>query len=239
MKKSLLLMVGVMLLVNIAFAQRSTDIKTELMYPAAGSILYKNVPFYIDLKITNNGPDNIRRYDTMVYEYKLYGQNLLGPEYLRIWDSIASGEEYIYTWNSFSMSFSTSGDNIPFCVIIHSLQNATSPIADPDGTNNTACNNVNLRMGTSIEENPGATAFQLFPLPASDYLNVFFSGNISGNVEISVYDLSGHLVYVSSLGTIRKGQNELIDVNTLPEGVYFVEVKSEGNIYRKKAVIGR
>lgn len=70
----------------------------------------------------------------------------------------------------------------------------------------------------------------LFPNPASSVLNVESSYNLE---NVSVTDITGSMVL--TLGSLLAGRNT-IDLSTLSAGMYFLNVRSEENVYTKRFV---
>ncbi|MFN3940871.1 MAG: T9SS type A sorting domain-containing protein, partial [Chitinophagales bacterium] len=62
-------------------------------------------------------------------------------------------------------------------------------------------------------------AVQIFPNPASDYLQIQFAKG-SGNKKVSLFDATGQLVFASTTGET----DYIIDVTPLANGIYQLEV---------------
>ncbi len=72
----------------------------------------------------------------------------------------------------------------------------------------------------------------VFPNPVSETINLNFSDNKSENINISVLNLQGQLLY-----NVTQTSNELkIDVSSYPKGLYFVKVKSDENVITEKII---
>jgi len=78
-------------------------------------------------------------------------------------------------------------------------------------------------------------AFQFFPNPVSDKLTLQFNQSQQENLSLAIYNVSGQLVQTKILN-----QNQpVIDVSGLAEGVYMLELKSEGLSGKQKLIIER
>lgn len=83
--------------------------------------------------------------------------------------------------------------------------------------------------------NPGnefaqETSLNIFPNPASEYVKIETGSNT--NHEISLFDLSGRAVRLENgIGTYQ------LDLNGLQSGIYFIQVKSDDQLYRQQLVI--
>ncbi|MBK5283965.1 MAG: T9SS type A sorting domain-containing protein, partial [Bacteroidia bacterium] len=91
--------------------------------------------------------------------------------------------------------------------------------------------NVVSALPTGINTQLDETLFYIFPNPASDYLTLILTENIS-ETQIKIYNLLGELEFNSK----STNQKTDIDISSLSSGVYFVEVISENNISRKKFI---
>ncbi len=88
-------------------------------------------------------------------------------------------------------------------------------------------------MSTSIGELEEKEPFKVFPNPFSNHVNVLLERG--GEFEISLFDINGKLLKRENY----TGKGELNwDVNTLllKSGFYFLEIRNDENIWRKKLV---
>jgi len=76
---------------------------------------------------------------------------------------------------------------------------------------------------------------QIYPNPASDYVNVDLTGLNGGEYEIVIYNSVGQSIkVVKTTDSLNR-----IDISELNEGLYFVVVKNEGNPISKSKLIVR
>jgi len=68
---------------------------------------------------------------------------------------------------------------------------------------------------------------ELFPNPASDYINVKLNYKAIDNVTVRIYSSLGQLVYEKSMGGVN---NEMINVNALTSGLYHLVVSNQDEI---------
>lgn len=88
-----------------------------------------------------------------------------------------------------------------------------------------------------IDENQGDFALELFPNPTNDNLNVnLLFGNGEQNITISLVDVRGALIENIVVNGISNQYTTVIDMSTLPQGVYFIKVNSESYQTVKKVV---
>lgn len=77
----------------------------------------------------------------------------------------------------------------------------------------------------------------IYPVPAHDEINLNFVSVESGISIITIYNQMGEGVYWSS-NEMTEGQNEFtIQLPQLPAGIYFLEIRQQGNIVKKEFII--
>ncbi|MBK9592123.1 MAG: T9SS type A sorting domain-containing protein [Crocinitomicaceae bacterium] len=81
----------------------------------------------------------------------------------------------------------------------------------------------------SIQAQTSKVSFEIYPNPANEVIQVVTDEQ---NASISIHDISGKLVYSSTLQS-----NEPVDISTLISGTYFVTIKSENGIASQKLII--
>lgn len=85
-----------------------------------------------------------------------------------------------------------------------------------------------LTTPLSIDEERIATKILISPNPVSDILNIHFESNQISKTNITMYTITGQMVYGSNK-LIQSDRNIKIDVTNLPSGLYFLKIKSKGN----------
>lgn len=113
-----------------------------------------------------------------------------------------------------------------------------------DGTDNTwyystATSAVRMNFEpASIDEASNVFGMGVFPNPANADANVTFSLNNAADVNITITDLSGKVVYTDALGNVAAGTTE-VAVNTaaLSNGVYMINVAADNAVSTEKLVI--
>ena len=74
----------------------------------------------------------------------------------------------------------------------------------------------------------------VYPNPSKVSDRVEFDLNIKGEFALEVYDYSGKIVFHKS-GEMNS--DLFVDAGALKHGLYFVNVKSEGKIYRSTLLV--
>ena len=82
--------------------------------------------------------------------------------------------------------------------------------------------------GVPTEESPGIS---IFPNPANDQFTINLV-NVDQTGQLSILDLSGKIVFEDLI----VGEQSMIDVSTLPSGIYVVNLKLGDNTYTKKLI---
>ncbi len=69
---------------------------------------------------------------------------------------------------------------------------------------------------------------EIFPVPARDYINIDFPGIID---HLKVYSINGELLISKQINGLNR-----INISTLPEGLYFIEITTPYNKYSGKFI---
>lgn len=91
----------------------------------------------------------------------------------------------------------------------------------------------------AIQEIPGMTDFSIYPNPSNGSLVLNIQTSQDAKLDFFVHDIAGkQTLYRQSLGQVGSGETEKrIDISTLPDGFYLVELRSEqGSEYRKLVI---
>lgn len=110
---------------------------------------------------------------------------------------------------------------------------------DCDGTHLDAGNGVQMliaKLGTTVAgidehsaENP---VYTVFPNPASD---LFYISHIDGKTTMQILDINGKVVKAAQLNNTT----EAVDVSTLSNGIYFIELTTKVSHVTQKLVIAK
>ncbi len=72
----------------------------------------------------------------------------------------------------------------------------------------------------------------IYPNPASDFVNISM-GNLPEGLKLFVYDMNGKQV----LANVMNGNNYILDVSTLPNGVYGVVIQDNFNLIHRSRIV--
>ncbi len=142
------------------------------------------------------------------------------------WDwggqSIGVGQQASYT-------FSSAG-TYQVCAYFFDL-------ADTASCNATSCQNVAVTATSITEIAPTVNAISASPNPFTNKLTIDYSLATAGDVEISVFDMTGKKVAVVAKDKMNPGHYELVwTPENLSSGIYFVQMNINGQVYTKKLV---
>lgn len=98
--------------------------------------------------------------------------------------------------------------------------------------NNVYIDRIKLDVPTTIGNLASDELFELFPNPASDFIQINCSDKINQAFELSIYNLNGQLVQKTQV--IESFSQIPID---LPAGMYFVKAQIGNRIFSKKLVV--
>lgn len=92
-----------------------------------------------------------------------------------------------------------------------------------------------MAVPTSIAEIQDENKLKVYPNPSTDQVQLNYELNAPSTVYVSIYDVTGKMVYSEDYGTQTNGvYSQKVDVNTLDAGSYTVILTtSQGNSVRK------
>ncbi|OWY20573.1 T9SS C-terminal target domain-containing protein [Sphingobacteriales bacterium UPWRP_1] len=144
---------------------------------------------------------------------------------------------------SFTVTGSTTGYTV-YGVLSSDAELATvlsvTTIADLQALINVigACadltNALSVGIETAVAQN-GFAITQVAPVPASDAVNVWFTAK-GGNIQASVYDMTGRLVNNFSMAALNGSNNLRIDISNYAAGIYFVTLSNGNHVATAKVV---
>jgi hypothetical protein len=79
--------------------------------------------------------------------------------------------------------------------------------------------------------------FNIYPVPAGDFLNIQLTDAETGPVDIEIIDISGRILLIERFVNINKDFETKIDISNLSGGIYYISIKMGKNIINKKFTI--
>ncbi len=87
---------------------------------------------------------------------------------------------------------------------------------------------INLKTNIGVKDNMIDYSLYLFPNPAQEIINLSFTANSSGQMQLSIFNGLGALLKTEAFG-INAGQQTIsVPVNDLPKGLYHIEPLASG-----------
>ncbi len=94
------------------------------------------------------------------------------------------------------------------------------------------CDSLLMSATTSLNEYELEKSFLLYPNPSNSFLII--QNLFNTTAKINIIDIKGRLIEKSELNSQEK-----IEIKSLDEGIYFIEIKTPQSLIRKKAVVIR
>ncbi len=117
-------------------------------------------------------------------------------------------------------------------------------IVNPEGCNTGLRNAVytdiysNQASASPVQVNdPGKTAFNIYPVPANDRISVQFGDNVKGTIRLTLTDVTGRVIYSTEYSDVRQGQVYSVNTSEFNEGIYLLNVISADSRNTRKIVV--
>ena len=78
---------------------------------------------------------------------------------------------------------------------------------------------------------------EVFPNPASDYVELAFTSEIAGKASVQLLDLSGRLVHLQDLEVVEGHNAATLDISELSSGVYLMNLVQDQSVSRIKIMV--
>jgi len=180
-----------------------------------------------------NGCINTQTFSTVVCALDV-GEPAINPSSgaVSFAESTISGEPILYNWPD---DFSADPTNS----VVFDIEpgNYTMTIEDANG-----CSvEVSFTMtedNSSIEDLGFVQSFSLAPNPASNNVTLNVDFNTTTEVSYEIYTIAGQRLMEKTIGQTNKIV-ETIDISTLSNGIYFVQLKMNDQVHIEKLVVNK
>ena len=165
---------------------------------------------------------------TMVYDH--VGRELLGGydgQASSITTPANAGSSQSYTFNT-SVPSSSNAWNLHVVGLL--IDSSTGEIVN--------ANEAGLQL-LGLPENNTINSFNVYPNPTSDFAVINFELNQTADVEISITDMTGKVVYSSVISNVSGVKSVSISAESMNNGIYFVNLKSNGSKMSQKLTINK
>ena len=193
-------------------------------YDAQGTIVYRhgtlkvNGDAYGTLKIMNKTYSNVLRLHAITNEADTIGG--------------LPGYEIDYVIESWSYLTPGKKDNIL------TISNTTINEFGTVQSAKSVTYNINSKTAGIADNNVEITGFQLYPNPARQHCKLSYTSAKEGRSDIQILNQLGQNVKSLSNLPLRTGENNIdLDLNGLPNGIYYVKVNADNESHVQKMVI--
>nr|HMT30640.1 T9SS type A sorting domain-containing protein [Bacteroidia bacterium] len=135
-----------------------------------------------------------------------------------------------YTWSTPSGTSIISGQGTASIILDWGSNGGVIGVTAIGSCGNSGTRTLNVAMTCKISGStmPG-TEVSAYPNPVSNMLNVDVNSLTSGVYTLELMDLSGRVVYSSTMNTVEGMNSNQVDVSSYSKGMYMLSVKnSEG-----------
>lgn len=101
---------------------------------------------------------------------------------------------------------------------------------NPAVVTNTTINTIDISL--DVNDLGSSEAISIVPNPASDVIRIGFTG-VAGSTEVQLLDITGRVITAKTI----TGNESIMEVSSIPPGVYMITVKSEKGIMQQKVII--
>lgn len=185
---------------------------------------YEDIVFryWIDLDLNNTGTnDQLLRFDDLGSGSWSLGATFTSASSIdgQLWNQKSvSYAGQAFTQYGFRFSFTSNFTGTSYGVYLDDLQLTGNSTAD-------------------LTEIEAINSVSIYPNPSDGIFNLELNKNLGESIDVSIFNLSGQLVYTKQFSLDEEDQINTIDLKELEKGVYTVQVISEkGNINRKLVI---
>jgi len=228
-----------------------SDIKTKLQNPSplniSPSAQFKNDQLYLSVDLTNESvlPTELQLNVAIVEDTYYIGRNNKPNHYnvLRILPTFASGlQVYLskdqVTNELFEITLPDFVDHDSISVIIF-LQD----LASKNIFKSFKIENKDIQRTTNINQNTMLNSLNAYPSPSSNFTTIELPHTISENSILTIQNTIGEIIYTHQITQqdipAFKWNNQDLQSNPIPSGLYLITLKSNNQIYQSKILINK
>lgn len=105
-------------------------------------------------------------------------------------------------------------------------------------TTSTPMVRLNMVGTAGLTENAALSSLNIYPNPATDKVSMEYDLKNESNVEITITDMTGKVVYSSKLGSQAAGKHAVsVNTNNMTNGIYVVNIATNNAVSTQKLVI--
>lgn len=177
--------------------------------------------YWIDLDLNNSGTnDELRRYEdlgsgTWSLAFTATSANQWDGQLWQNGSISYTGQSF--NQYAFSFGFVSNFTGTSYGVYLDDLQLTGTSTAD-------------------IDESELNNSVKIYPNPSNGVFELEFDSSIGSNIQVSVSNMSGQIVYSNQIESINTN-NKSIDLRDLTSGIYSINIISDNHSVNKKLVI--
>lgn len=229
---------------GLAAQQRSIDMELIIDEPASGT--YESgqvVP--LSVSIINHGPDEIKVGDSL---FVLLPDGAVTYGIMTVAVPVGGSTDLF----SDTLPLPDVEDVTTIDVCVQLVHNPSSTIRNSDGdpilvsyddpnpTNNLPCHEITIEPDpTSVMDAYAERQLNIFPNPATNFVQIPVSKSAKGQTIVSIRDLLGRIVMDKQFPAQSQQEYMQLDVSALQNGVYILERYDETEKVAQKLVIKR
>ena len=97
-----------------------------------------------------------------------------------------------------------------------------------------------LGRGNSSSNNVFESKIKLYPNPVVNNATIEFNLKSDENIQLSVYSITGRLIYSEDLGSLQKGERKVnVQINNLSGGTYIMTLQGSREIKSTKFIVAQ
>lgn len=158
----------------------------------------------------------------------------ISSTFLNAYNTNSDGTESMYEWKRIDM-LSTSNFAADDTVLVR-FTLYSDPLTVGWGW---ALDNLKIQgNAASTNDVISNSELKVYPNPATDNLNIeLLSEEMIEEIDISIYNIGGKLVYINNRSVNSKSYTENIDISYLNKGIYIIKINSDLNSITRKLII--
>ena len=251
MKKTLTLL---FLIVSSAslFAQKTIDVSLDAIISPTQLLSNSSTGTAIPIKLSckNNGTDTIEIGDTLFWSaviidiasssvmIEIPQQATSGNGYLTVASKQVLVGDTIQVGNNFNTGTYLTQSRAIRVGGTCAAWNRTNAVTDNNTDNNSNFVDITwfnqYQNGVSVDEIKYNNNIAVYPNPATDEVNIKLLLTQFADVNIELLDLTGKTILSENVSSSVSNNNYVIDVNSVPSGMYIVKVTNGDNVSTSK-----
>lgn len=139
------------------------------------------------------------------------------------------------SWANFSIPLTyTDGNNPDTCIIVMKASGSNPANNDYLYVDNLAFTGEVSGLKEVSQEQIN---LNIYPNPASDYINLNFQSTKGENCSVELRDVLGKTIKTQTINAQEEGVSTRMDINNIPQGIYFITLRTNSNTITKKITI--